>query len=181
MSIPCRRLSPIAMTFALVALVIAGCGSDETTSPPTVTPTDEAPPIAPTGVAVTSQLATKFLLNWSDNGEPDLLGYHVYLYDPDPMRPEAYVSIAPGGLLDKSQLMIGAEPGTTFILRVSAVDISGNEGAWSDPFVYTFDPTPNRFESADPGPGDDMFWEDLPTGEGRLPSQDDRDQVSTGK
>jgi hypothetical protein len=150
MSIPCRRLSPIAMMFALVALVVAGCGSDETTSPPTATPTDEAPPLAPTGVGVASQFVTKFQIDWNDNVEPDLLGYRVYLYDPSPLRADAFIPLVQGDPLPTSEMVLAGERGTTYTFRVSAIDVSGNESAWSEPFVFQFN-AGTGFEDAELG------------------------------
>lgn len=138
MSITCHPLRSITMIFAIVVLFAAGCGSDETNSPMNVNPLDEAAPLAPVGLNVDSQYLTKFALSWADNAEPDLAGYRVYLYDPDPMRLNAFVEMSGENPVSRPRMTIAGEDGRTYIFRVAAVDMNSNESTWSAPFTFTF-------------------------------------------
>ena len=138
MSIPRHSLCSTAILIAIAALVIGGCGSDETSSPVNGNPLDEAPPLAPTGVAVGMHNTSKFAITWTENAEPDLAGYRVYLYDPSPMRPNSFVCLTPGRLLSRSSMTVRGEDGTSYLFRIGAVDFSGNESLWSEPFSFTF-------------------------------------------
>jgi hypothetical protein len=137
MSIPRYPLRATAIVLGIAALVVGGCGSDNTSSPVNVDPLDEAPPLAPTGVSVTMQYGTKFALAWSDNTEPDLAGYRVYLYRPDPMRANAFELVSGENLLTRSGMTLTGEGGSTYLFRVAAVDLSGNESGWSEPFTFS--------------------------------------------
>jgi len=167
MSITCHPLRLITLIFAIMALFVAGCGSDETNSPMNVNPLDEAAPLAPIGLGVDSQYLTKFALSWTDNAEPDLAGYRVYLYDPDPMRTNAYVELSGANPINRARMTIAGEDGRTYIFRVAAIDMSFNESTWSAPFTFTFHEVAEN-ELWEPGGtnSEDPIY-DLPGTEGR--------------
>lgn len=169
MSIPSKLRISIALTIAIAALAVVGCSSDETSAPLRTNPLDEVPPLAPANVAVAKEYTTKFLLDWDSNSEPDLAGYRVYLYSPDPERAESYLMVNSQGLLSRSEMILAGESGKTYIFRVTAVDQFGNEGAWSPLFAYTFSPTSQheeetiRVDEDDPigsSPGDGRIREE---------------------
>ena len=86
---------------------------------------DTGPPVAPTGLVATGS-ATGISLDWADNTDPDLAGYHVYRADSasgsfnlltvDPVSASTYEDTA-------------APPGMTSYYYVTAVDTSDNESA----------------------------------------------------
>lgn len=87
------------------------------------TPIDTTPPAAPTGLAAVAGDGTVDL-DWADNGEGDLAGYHVY---------RSLASGGPYSALTGSPLATSAfsdtsvSNGTTYHYVVTAVDTSGNE------------------------------------------------------
>ncbi|MBD3160923.1 MAG: hypothetical protein GF346_02050 [Candidatus Eisenbacteria bacterium] len=162
MSIPCKLRYSIALPFAIAVLVFAGCSSDEASAPLSMNPLDEVPPLAPADVEVTKTYATKFLLDWESNTEPDLAGYRVYLYSPDPDRAQSYLLLNNQGLLNRSQMIMAGESGATYIFRVTAVDGSGNEGAWSPMYEFQFSPSDAQEEGETRLPDEDI----PPDGEG---------------
>ena len=148
MSIPRLTLRSSVIVFAIAALVVGGCGSNETSSPVNVAPLDEAPPLAPTDLNVSTQYQSKFSLTWTDNAEPDLAGYRVYLYDPDPMRASAFMLVSGDDLVTRSDMTLTGEGGTTYLFRIAAIDLSGNESAWSEPFTFSLHTDPGRERAA---------------------------------
>jgi hypothetical protein len=122
-------------------------------------------------------MSTKFELNWQANSEPDFAGYNVYLYAPDPSRSESYVCLTTSHLLSQAKLIYGGVDGTTYFFRISAVDASDNESAWSEPFSLSFASPSSDLPNETVG-GDDFpdFGEsgtvkpDLPTGTGQMPT-----------
>jgi hypothetical protein len=168
-----------AALLLLSALVMGGCGSDETSAPLSENPLDETPPLTPSGIALGAQMSTKFQLNWQANSEPDFAGYRVYLYSPDPGRAESYVCLTSSHPLAQPRLIYGGENGTTYYFRISAVDASDNESAWSEPFAFTFaagvTDLPNEVVGGDDFPdfpGHAIDKPDLPSNGG---------QISTGR
>jgi N-acetylneuraminic acid mutarotase len=87
-----------------------------------VSAADTTPPAAPTGLTATASTAA-VALNWNDNVEADLAGYHVY---------RSANSSGPWTLLNGSLLTtsafndVTAQPGVTFFYAVAAMDNSGN-------------------------------------------------------
>ncbi len=141
MSLPRLLQFPTLLALGLIAAFsVTGCGSDSQGEPVSPLPPDEAPPLAPVGMHVTLQMTGKFVLAWSPNTEPDLAGYRVYLYDPDPARDTAFVLVSGAGLVHSTKLTIGAESGHDYTFRITAVDTSDNESGMSEAFTYTFSP-----------------------------------------
>ena len=167
MSITCHSLRLTTMIFAIVVLFVTGCGSDATNSPLNVNPLDEAAPLAPTGISVDSQYLTKFAVSWMDNAEPDLAGYRVYMYDPDPMRSNAYVVMSGANPVNRARMTVAGEDGKTYIFRVAAVDMSFNESTWSAPFTFTFHEVAEHELCAPGGTDSENPSYDLPGADGR--------------
>lgn len=128
----------IPLILAAVVLLLPGCGSDKASNPPVVDPGDQAPPLAPTGVTVEKSTDPKFMLTWDANTEPDLAGYRVYVYDPDPERSNSYILANPASIATDRSMSFAGQDGTSYAFRVTAVDAEGNESAWSELFNYTY-------------------------------------------
>jgi hypothetical protein len=104
----------------LPALVLAGCGSDDVTTPPVP---DTTPPLAPVILGAT-QAGDVVNLWWQPNTEADLHGYFVYIADG-----ESFGRLSE----DPMELAYAAIPRESCngALWVTAVDRSGNESAAS--------------------------------------------------
>ena len=89
---------------------------------------DTTPPAAPTGLAATPGDGS-VSLDWADNGEPDLDGYHVHrgTASGGPYTQLTGSPVAASDYLDGT-----AVNGTTYYYVVTAVDTSGNESADSN-------------------------------------------------
>jgi hypothetical protein len=140
------------LLWAFFALIAGGCGTDSATRPDTSTPIDHAAPITPGGMGLADQTVNKFMVTWAPNVDPDLAGYRVYLYDPNPSRANAYVCVTGPNLCRATSLTYQGVPGTTYCFRVTAVDTSGNESAMSEPFTFGFSVGDNP-EETDAGDG----------------------------
>jgi hypothetical protein len=103
----------------LLALVplIAGCNDSVPTNP------DTAPPLAPQITNAYAKVPNKVVLAWAPGTESDLAGYNVYRMGP-PTRINAALVPSPSFVED------GVPTGTARY-RVTAVDRSGNESAFS--------------------------------------------------
>jgi hypothetical protein len=108
----------------IVALALVGCGSDG--SSPSPTAVDTAPPAVPSDLSGDTW-QRQVVVNWAPNTtDADLAGYLVYRENgtrlasltEEPQVQNWYVDAAP----------VTGE--NTY--RVTAVDYSGNESAWSD-------------------------------------------------
>lgn len=129
-----------AWMLLVTLIVLTGCGSDNDKSPLNPPPPDEAPPLAPSGVGVLEQTSTKMIIGWTQNGEPDLAGYRVYLLDATgPTGSQRCLTgVTP---YRQNRFVFGAQQGSTYAFRVTAVDQSGNESAWSETYTVTFAPS----------------------------------------
>lgn len=88
---------------------------------------DTTPPAAPTGLLATA--GTNLVdLDWNDNGEGDLAGYHVYR---STTSGGSYTRLTAGTVSTSAYSDASATGGTTFYYVVTAVDLSGNESAFS--------------------------------------------------
>lgn len=136
------RLSLCAL--AAVAL-IAGCG--KSTDPTRVTtednPTpslDNSPPPVPSGLRVTEDLTGHASLTWTPSTAPDLAGYEIHVYDPDPDRESAYALLHS---TDATTVSYSLDPSDGFVtryFRVRSVDASGNRSAMSGTLSVTTGP-----------------------------------------
>ena len=89
-------------------------------------PAPDLPPEAPTGLTAVpgdSQVS----LDWDDNGEPDIAGYHVYR---GPL-PAAMVKLTAAPLPDSQYTDASVINGELYCYAVTAVDQGGNESAAS--------------------------------------------------
>ena len=123
------QLAAVVFAVSMVPL-ISGCSDEATTSPEGPSLQDTSPPAPPVGLSFEGR-ETGFVLRWSPNTEPDLVGYNLYIYDPTPDRPESYVKC-------NQQLLTGNEfrrskltPNRQMIYRLTALDESGNESGFS--------------------------------------------------
>lgn len=169
---------------ALCALIgTAGCSSDDSGDPNPLTPniTDDAPPLAPTGLSIPKADGKGCSLRWQPNAEVDLAGYLVYVYDPSPFRDQSYVRLQETPV-QRNAFVFSPDGGhaneEVYYLRVSAVDSQGHESPLSAP-IEAHIGAPNENVEQDPdaggddrtgsGAGDDRDRE-TPGGPGRTPS-----------
>ena len=90
---------------------------------------DSDAPATPMGLAATSSYRA-ILLDWVDNREDDVAGYHVYRAE----QPSgAYTRLTAGepAYLSRYQDNVAAVH-TPYYYRISAVDVYGNESTWSN-------------------------------------------------
>ena len=85
-------------------------------------------PAAPTGLSATSGEAA-VSLDWANNGESDLAGYHVYRSE---TPGSGYVRQNASLLTDSDYIDDEVNSGTTYYYVVTAVDTSSNESETSD-------------------------------------------------
>jgi hypothetical protein len=116
------RIGLMAST-VFVFLMIA-CGNDTA-----VIPADTAPPVAPVGLAVDNETGDLVQITWSPNAEPDLAGYRVYRSHGED-GPFSQVSVR---MLVCPWFYEHVSPMETACFKVTAVDLSGNESAFSQP------------------------------------------------
>jgi hypothetical protein len=105
-----------AFCIALTGLVLAGC--NETTSE--IAAPDTAPPLPPQEVKAYLKNGVT-CVSWSPNGETDLAGYNVYQ-----MAPPSRLN---GNLLTDVAFSTAAQFSQNSTIRVTAVDVNGNESA----------------------------------------------------
>ena len=122
---------------------------------------DDSPPLAPSGLHVPKADSRGCAVRWDQSAEADLAGYNVYVYDPDPSRAEAYVSLNQSTLVRPTYVFVPGgtvSPEDTFYLRVSAVDLDGHESAMSEILEVHLGPAaPSENSQQDPGVGGDQF------------------------
>ncbi|MGD9141742.1 MAG: hypothetical protein PVJ42_09400 [bacterium] len=115
-----KKLLPVVAVTML--FVMASCGSDET-----VAPADTVPPVAPVGMALDDE-ASGVKISWASNAEPDLAGYNVYSSGQE----EGPYSKANEDLLLCPWFYDSPVTMEVTYYKVTAVDESGNESAYSD-------------------------------------------------
>lgn len=132
-----HRIWILGAVALVVLLAASGCSSDKGTTAPVIPPNteDTAPPLAPAGLNTPKVDGHGFLLVWEPNTEPDLQGYRVYVYQPSPDRESAYVLWNPDALISRARFVCdaGTSEGDLWV-RVTALDASGNESAFSPAF-----------------------------------------------
>ncbi|MEQ8765785.1 MAG: endonuclease [Planctomycetota bacterium] len=99
---------------------------------------DTTPPLAPSGLSAQPG-NNRIVLDWSDNGEPDLYGYRVYRSDVSG-GPYSPLTVEP--FLASSYTDNTAVNGTTYYYVVTAFDLSDNESASSGEAAGTPAPGP---------------------------------------
>ena len=128
----------LSLSAAAFVLLLAGCGAaTDAVSPQSSL--DTTPPPAPANLVVeTDEVNT---LRWDASAAPDVNGYQVYVYSPDPSRDNAYVL---AGEIDgeTTSFVFGSnEAARTEVVRVRAVDNAGNRSAFSSPIDLLVVPT----------------------------------------
>ena len=129
-----KRSTLMVLALLLAPFVLAGCGSDKTTSP--TMHEDTVAPMAPTAWQPKAD-GTTALLRWARNTETDLEGYNVYRYEPNPTNQNSYVVINSQPTTRNSYSVASLTPGVTYYFRTTAVDVSGNESGYSEVMAIT--------------------------------------------
>ena len=146
------RKHPCWMATAAVAITLAGCGSGNTPVTPSAV-IDSAPPQSPVGLRQNLNAASVRVLTWNPNSEPDLGGYQIYQYSPDPSRDNAYVLVATLNAAAQ-EWPLPTDVGTVYTwVRMRAVDQFGNRSAESAACRVAFQPTSPGSEPPDEEPG----------------------------
>jgi len=96
-------------------------------------PPDTTPPAAPTELAATAGDAAVDL-EWADNGEADLAGYHVYRATAEAGD---YTRLTADPVAASAWRDSGVANGTTYFYKITAIDTAGNESAPSLPASAT--------------------------------------------
>lgn len=136
-----RGFSTIAKATTLAALMIfVGCSSDNNR---VIEPGPDSGAIpemamAPQGVNHRGTMQGD-LLRWNapaNAADASVVGYNVYVYDPQPESTDAYVRIN-SSLVTSGRLIVTTfDEGETVHFRVSAVNANDEEGAWSAPSSF---------------------------------------------
>lgn len=143
---PTNRLR-ICFSGALLASVwLSGCGSDDPSTGPTG-PVDTAPPLTPLGLEGRTMGQNGFAARWEPNAEPDLAGYRAYVKAPG-AQAFLLISDAPVTQNRISWSQPDGSPGE-YLVRVSAVDLAGNESQLSDPLSIRPSETPAELVNHD--------------------------------
>jgi hypothetical protein len=130
----------LVLTLLAGAFLFSGCGSDKSTQVPT--PADDAPPLAPTGLTCQVDNSLIAVLTWTRNTEPDVAGYRVYVYDPNPRRNGSYVLQNTDELLTEARWTCPIQYDQALWVRLTAVDAAGNESLPYGPTKVTAEPPP---------------------------------------
>lgn len=85
----------LAACLGLCAALPLACSSEDGAGGGAGTPTPalaqlDGAPAMPSGLAIEKANERGFALVWQPNGETDLAGYRVYVYDPSPFRDNSY-------------------------------------------------------------------------------------------
>jgi len=129
-----KRSTLMVLALLIAPFVLAGCGSDKTTSPAPYQ--DTVAPMAPTAWQPKSDGSTA-QLRWARNTESDLAGYNVYEYEPNPQNQNSYVVLNSEPTAKSSYSVTGLTAGVTYYFRTTAVDVSGNESGYSQVMAVT--------------------------------------------
>jgi Fibronectin type III domain len=89
-----------------------------------IQPSDVFPPAAPSGITGIHSAAGVELV-WTPNTEPDLAGYNVYRMNPEGSFVKLNGRLLPTPFFTDHDI----QPDQTYVYRVTAVDLSGNESA----------------------------------------------------
>lgn len=123
----------LLVVLAALALFAGGCGTEDSVTLPTV---DTVPPVPPVNVQVGYE-SNAIAIRWAENAETDLAGYKIYKssFRDGPFRLET------SGLVYCPWYFDEGLPMDMTYYKVSAVDQSGNESAFSQivGFYYNTD------------------------------------------
>ena len=133
-----KHSKSFVLVIFILSLTLIGCSDSKTsvTGPP---PVDTSPPAIPTGLSVTAgDCVVK--LSWDINVvDTDLEGYNVYRLHADQSWDLTLAPVEKSCFIDCSPL------NGDCIYRVTAVDISGNESAWTQVDYYCLPPDINCY------------------------------------
>jgi fibronectin type 3 domain-containing protein len=94
-------------------------------------PADRVAPGAPQNLVVTDSTSTKIGIKWRKQSDADFLRYRIYRGTSSSTTTRVD-STTGGATADTSKTFTGLTNGTRYYLRVTAVDSSGNESAYSN-------------------------------------------------
>lgn len=133
---------------ALVAL-LAGCG--KSSSPTSLQVPDNAPPAAPTGLHIVIDESTGLsTLAWDTGSSPNIGGYEIHAYAPDPDRDSAYLMIGETDATATEYLLPTVYQSGMQYFRVQAFNPAGNHSPFSATLQAIL-PGPNGSTDAPPG------------------------------
>ena len=89
----------------------------------------DEPPIAPQNLVATAGNG-QVSLQWKENTEPDFLRYRIY--GGISTNPTSKIDSTAGGINDTVKTITGLTNGSTYYLRITAVDSAGNESGYSN-------------------------------------------------
>ena len=151
-----RSMTTLVALGALVSMGAVGCGSDNTQAPTVVEEEqDLVPPITPLGVSVVRADTDGVSVKWTPNTEPDLAGYHVYVYHPSPATDEDYDLASGTEPLSSSRFHYECDGVASQLwVRVTAVDVNGNESPLSPRVEVALNTDSDESVDGDPNTGD---------------------------
>ena len=129
------KLSRSIVVSLAVAALMSGCGSSS--NPTNVTPLDTSPPPTPTSLTLVVDGSTRSL-TWAASTAPDVAGYDVYAYQPDPERDNSYIKITSLVGVGTSYVLPAMWSGDGNYFRVVAVDNASNASGMSTPLLAVY-------------------------------------------
>jgi hypothetical protein len=142
-----RFLVPTLAALTLAAM-LTGCGKSST--PTGVTPIDETAPAAPAQVVGTPDLDNGgAVLQWTPSTSPNVSGYEVLQYSPDPGRDNAYLVVGQTDAQTTTYALPGITGRTAIYYRVRSITPSGKRSQWSAVVLVTVDTMGSPSESGD--------------------------------
>lgn len=130
--------------FGSLALIATGCSKDNslTNSPDVALPGsgfDSYPPATPCGLQVMKATDDGFKLMWMPNSEPDLAGYRVFYYNPNPFREDSYVCAHGDAVVATDFYTFTADLSYgTHYFTLAAVDTDGNVSPRCAPIEFSY-------------------------------------------
>ena len=130
-----KRSSLMVLALLLAPFVLTGCSSENPASP-VMNQDDTVPPMAPTAWQPKAE-GSSAILRWARNTETDLAGYNLYKYEPNPANQNSYIVVNSQPMVTNTYSADGLTAGMTYHYRSTAVDMSGNESAYSQVMAVT--------------------------------------------
>lgn len=136
-----------------IAVVAADQGGNtlSTVSPIAVTATDTIAPENPAGISVTDSQSTSLSITWqaSPDSAGDLAGYRLYVDSEDAKEL---------GSATLTHSLTGLDPATSYSLRISAIDGTGNESSGVSVIGVTIMPNPAGLSAVKGDSAVDLTW-----------------------
>ena len=120
-------LLPIA---AILAITAFGCSKGSAPTDPTNNVADTSPPATPVGVHGGASVGGYSLI-WDPSPSPNVSGYQVYQYSPDPATTNSYVQVGSTDAGTTSWPFPSTMYGSTWHMRVRAINPAGNASGLS--------------------------------------------------